>query len=307
MNAGLLYTVKAEIAVSAPIAAGLGEGNIKQGGSMAETVASPIPWHPAFVQAIKLELEPYRDDLEFIAEYPLTAEPLKIDVVIIKKEPDLVIEKNIARILRSDNIVEFKSPDDYFSVHDLYKVLSYAFLYAALNKVSVEDMTLSIIEARYPRELFKYVEEEWHGRTTETAPGIYQITGSPLAIQVIESKKLPFEENLWLKGLTKDLNPKAAGSILRESRKKGAEIELKAYLYALINANLKTIEEALAMANEGLPFDRLVEEIGLAAKLRAEGEARGKKSAWTEAIELMKQGHTVEELERMAPSAPTGN
>jgi hypothetical protein len=30
---------------------------------MAETAAA-IPWRPAFVQAIKLELEPYRDKLE---------------------------------------------------------------------------------------------------------------------------------------------------------------------------------------------------------------------------------------------------
>jgi hypothetical protein len=92
-----------------------------------------------------------------------------------------------------------------------------------------------------------------------------------LEIQVIESKKLPVEENLWLKGLTKDLNAKAAGSILRESRKKRTETELEAYLYALINTNLKAIEEALTMAKKGLPFDRLVEEMGLAAKLRAEG------------------------------------
>ena len=58
---------------------------------MAETAAS-IPWHPAFVQAIKLELEAYRDVLEFIPEYRLTSEPLEIDVVIVKKAPDLIIE-----------------------------------------------------------------------------------------------------------------------------------------------------------------------------------------------------------------------
>jgi hypothetical protein len=154
---------------------------------MAET-ASSIPWRPAFVQAIKLELEPYWDALEFIAEYPLTAEPLEID------------------------------------------------------------------------------EEDGHSTVIETAPGIHQIAGYPLPIQVIESKKLPFEENLWLKGLAKDLNPAMAGSILEASRKKGKEAEVAAYLYALINANQKTIEEALAMVDEGLPFDRWVEETGLAAK-----------------------------------------
>jgi hypothetical protein len=199
--------------------------------------------------------------------------------------------------------LEYKSPDDYFSVYDFYKVLSYAFLYAALNKVPVEDMTLSIIETRHPWGLFKYLEDAGRGGISETAPGIHQITGYPLAIQVIESKKLSVEVNLWLKGLTKDLNPVIAESILKESRKKGTETELGAYLYALINANLKTIEEVLAMADEGLPFDRLIEEMGLAAKLRAEGEQNG----WKKALEFLKQGHTVEDLERMSPPVPTSN
>jgi hypothetical protein len=46
----------------------------------------------------------------------------------------------------------------------------------------------------------------WGCGVTETTPGIYYITERPLAIQVIESRKLAFGENLWLKGLAKDLN-----------------------------------------------------------------------------------------------------
>ncbi|MDR2305121.1 MAG: hypothetical protein LBE10_11095, partial [Treponema sp.] len=204
---------------------------------------SHIPWHPAFVQAIKLELEQYKDALEFLSEYRLTSEPLEIDVVIIKKAPDLAIEKNIARIFRRVNILEYKSPDDYFSVYDFYKVLSYTFLYAALNKTGMNDLTITIIETRYPRELFKYLGEEKNCVVAETSPGIYSISGYPAAIQVIESKKLPLAENLWLKGLATDLNAEAAGSILKESRKRGKGAELAAYLYALLNANTKTIRE----------------------------------------------------------------
>jgi hypothetical protein len=52
-----------------------------------------------------------------------------------------------------------------------------------------------------------------------------------------------------------------------------------------------------------------MEELGLAAKwekrgeARGEirGEARGEKNAWQKAIELLKQGYTVEQLERMSP------
>jgi hypothetical protein len=35
-------------------------------------------------------------------------------------------------------------------------VRSYAYLYAALNKTDLKDMTVSIIETRHPRELFSY-------------------------------------------------------------------------------------------------------------------------------------------------------
>jgi hypothetical protein len=57
-----------------------------------------IAWHPAFVEAIQAELEGYKDVLEFQAEYPLTTEPLRIDVLIVKKRPDAIIEKSIARM-----------------------------------------------------------------------------------------------------------------------------------------------------------------------------------------------------------------
>jgi hypothetical protein len=59
-----------------------------------------INWHPAFVEAIQMELSDYKDNLEFHSEYQLTSEPLRIDCVVIKKPPDLVIEKNIAAIFR---------------------------------------------------------------------------------------------------------------------------------------------------------------------------------------------------------------
>jgi hypothetical protein len=132
-------------------------------------------------------------------------------MVIIKKNSDVVIEKNIARIFRRINLLESKSPDDYFSVNDFYKALGYAFLYAAQNKVLVGDMTLSLIETRHPQALFKYLEEAHPGGITESSPGICQIAGYPIPIQVIEIQKLPFEENPWLRGLTNDLTPVRPG------------------------------------------------------------------------------------------------
>jgi hypothetical protein len=39
------------------------------------SAASPILWHPAFVEALRLELEQYGDALEFYPEYQLTTGP----------------------------------------------------------------------------------------------------------------------------------------------------------------------------------------------------------------------------------------
>jgi hypothetical protein len=277
-----------------------------------ETSLSPhIPWHPAFVQALKLELEQYKDALEFTSEYQLTSEPLEIDVVIVKKAPEVIIEKNIARIFRRVNILEYKSPEDYFSVYDFYKVLSYAFLYAALNKTGMEELTITVIETRHPRELFSYLKKDENCRVKEDSPGIYVISGYPVPIQVIESKKLPLRENLWLKGLSNDLNVAAAGTILEESRKKAEETEVGAYLYALLQANAETMEEVYRMANRKLTLDEVLEKVGLTAEWEKRGELKGEargvaigeKNGWGKAIELLKQGYTLEQLEQMSPGS----
>jgi len=86
-----------------------------------------------------MELDEYSQDLEFISEFPLNTQPLKIDVVIIKKSRDIAIEKNIASIFRKENIIEYKSPDDYVSVDDFYKVYGYACLYSSRGHIAHPD------------------------------------------------------------------------------------------------------------------------------------------------------------------------
>jgi hypothetical protein len=70
-----------------------------------------IKWHTAFVEALQLELEQYQDILEFKPEYQLNDEPLIMDVLVVKKVKDVVIAKNIGAIFKSDNVVEYKSPE----------------------------------------------------------------------------------------------------------------------------------------------------------------------------------------------------
>jgi len=132
-----------------------------------------ISWHPAFIQALQLELEAYQDALEFYPEYQLNSGPLRIDCVVIKKTKGIEIKKNIAAIFRTWNLLEYKSPEDYVSVVDFYKVYGYACLYTSLEKIPITDLTITFIESRYPEELLKHLKKERGYTVEENGHGIY--------------------------------------------------------------------------------------------------------------------------------------
>ena len=180
----------------------------------------------------------------------------------------------------------------FFSVSDFYKVLSYTYLYAALNKTDVWDMTVSLIGTRYPRGLFSYFREG-NCVVSRTSSEIYAVSEYPLAVQVIESRKLPLEESLWLNGLSDDLNVETADLILEESRKREHEAELGSYIYALLRANVKTLEKVYRMSNKKVALEEVLEKIGLAAEWEKRGEARGEvKGKQTDTVGIY-QGSTA--------------
>jgi hypothetical protein len=161
----------------------------------------------------------------------------------------------------------------------------------------MRDMTITIVATRHPRELLKFFREDKDCTVTEDFPGIYRI-----GIQIIETKKLTQEDNLWLKGLNKGLNAETAGSIIEASRGK-YEPDIAAYLHAVLLTNAKILEEAVRMGkSEEATLDEVLERMGLTAKWEDRGRAIGEKTAWEEFVSLMKQGYTVEQLERMIPS-----
>jgi hypothetical protein len=256
------------------------------------------PWHPAFLQAIQQELFDYRDSLEFKYEYQLTTDPLRIDLVIIKKPKDLTIDKNIARIFRADNLLEYKNPDDYLSVNDYLKVYAYANLYAAITPgVDFADLTLTFIENRHPRKLLRYLTEIRGYRVEETSPGIYLVSGDYLPIQIIESGKLLERENMWLKSLTKDLQAGSLDSILDEVQKRGDKAQLGAYLYVLLRANPKSFLEVRNMARRELPtLEEALREAGLLSDMI---EYCTKKGLETAARNALAQGASLDFVQKI--------
>jgi len=205
--------------------------------------ATQIPWHPAFVEALQLELEDYKDVLEFHSELQLTTEPLRIDCVVIKKTKEVKIEKNIGRIFRTWNLIEYKSPDDYVSVDDFYKVYGYACIYTSLNQIPITDVTITFVESHYPRELIKHLINTRKYTVVKTSPGVYTVSGDILPIQIIDNRQLAPEENVWLKNLSNKLNYSDVEQVTIKIAQKGKSTQIKAYAYAVANANLKALME----------------------------------------------------------------
>ena len=128
-----------------------------------ETKNTLLQWHPAFYAGMQIELAEEAHKLQFENEHQLSKKPLGIDVLIIKKKNKDKIEKNIGRIFRKHNIIEYKSPEDYLSIDDFYKVFGYACLYKSdtdnVNSIRVEEITVSYVCESSPRKVLKHLEE----------------------------------------------------------------------------------------------------------------------------------------------------
>jgi hypothetical protein len=255
-----------------------------------------ISWHPAFVEALQMELYHYRDVLEFHSEVSLTSEPLEIDCVVIKKAKDVVIKKNIAAIFKEWNLLEYKNPSDYVSVADFYKVYAYACLYISFKKIPVTEMTISFVGSRYPKKLLGHLQKDRGYTVAETYPGIYTVSGDIMPMQVIDSRQLPETENLWLKSLSDTLSYSEVDKISAEIARQGKDTQIGAYLHAIAQANPKSIKEAIKMANT-LTIEQVFEDVGWIAKWEARGRAEGMEKGREEiARNLLKIGMPITDI-----------
>jgi len=251
-----------------------------------------LSWHPAFFEAIQMELAEYSNELEFIPEYQLSTEPLRIDVLIIKKSKDISITKNIASIFRNINILEYKSPDDYISINDFYLVQAYAYLFLVLNKADIYDLSLTFMGSRYPRELLTHLQKVRNYSVEEKWPGIYIVKGDILPIQLIDNRKLSIEENIWLKGLDNRLGPTEFLRVMNETGRYDNTSRIGAFLDVISRANAESLREAYKMSNSGLTLEEVLEEVGFYARMEAKVKEKG---AMTIAQNMIKSGFSVEQ------------
>ena len=207
-----------------------------------------IYWHGAFYEALQLELHQYKEWLTFDDEYRLSEEALRMDVLVVKKNKEVQIEKNIGRIFKRHNIFEYKSETDNFSLWDYNKVLGYAFMYSSFEKVPMSDITISIALTIFPRELIRILENERGFSVQKLDNGIHYIDGDVVPIQILESKNLPAEENLFLRNLRSNLSGEDMLKTLQLYKERKPLSEKDVFLDRLLKANPGAFEEAMDMS-----------------------------------------------------------
>lgn len=263
-----------------------------------------IQWHPAFDAALQIELGDEAKYLEFESEHMLTKKPMQIDV-LVKNDKHVKIQKNIGRIFRQYNIIEYKSPKDDLNIDDFYKTYAYACIYKsdteAVDRIQATELTISFVCYHYPRTTLNKLERDRCIAVEVVDDGIYYLLGDAIPIQLIVVPALSKENNYWLNNLRNDL--KSGGEIRRfiELYEKNKNSKLyQALADTIMRANWKEVKEERKMceALKELFADDLRES---ELKGRNAGKIEGKIEL---VIKKYGKGCTVEETAEMLEESP---
>ena len=213
-----------------------------------------LQWHPAFYAAAQIEFGDELDKLHFENEHQLSKKPLLIDALIIKLRRGDRIHKNIGKIFREHNIIEYKSPEDYLSINDYYKVLGYACFYQSdtekVCQIQPEEITITFVCTHIPKKLMNYLSGQNGFFINYAEEGIYYINGGIFPMQIIIIDRLSPENNIWMSRLRKDLTiANDIDRLAREYRQKRNSPLYSAVMDVIMRANHDVIEEAKNMCD----------------------------------------------------------
>lgn len=190
-------------------------------------------------------------ELEITPEYLLSKEPIRMDLLVVKKsDAEQVIKNEIGQGMRRYNIWEYKGPDDSLHIDALYKTIGYACLYKGygkhVNEISAKDIAVSIFVESHPAKLFCQLEEDGK-KIVKKFPGIYCIEENLLfPMQIVVLSELSREEHSSLRILSKHVNIKDVEQFMKVTKgmkKPGDRDNINAVLHACEMANMDIFRE----------------------------------------------------------------
>lgn len=151
------------------------------------TPENPRYWHLLFNYALEQILPAKIARIE--SEVALTTLPMRVDFIAILQAEDTSGFHPITQNFRSYNLIEFKSPQDYLTIDDFYKVMIYIRLYQHTRNTGdywLESSSVTFVCSGKPVSLFQNLEKLKFTIFRDTpVKGIYQITGEICPIQVV--------------------------------------------------------------------------------------------------------------------------
>ena len=113
---------------------------------------------------------------------------MQIDV-LVKNEKHVKLRKNIGRIFRQYNIIEYKSPEDDLDIDDFYKTYAYACLYKSdtetVDMIPADELTITFVCYHYPRNMLRKLEQDRKMAVQQQDSGIYYLIGDAIPIQLV--------------------------------------------------------------------------------------------------------------------------
>jgi hypothetical protein len=269
-----------------------------------------VPYHNAAYSAFMclLNKEIKAGDITLKDEHKLSKRPLEIDIIVLKKNKDFVIDTSWGRIFREHNIVEYKSPVD--SLPDLFvfeKICAYAGIYASQNSITRKNMSLSLVCYKRPTDFFDALKKEFSYKISQEAAGIYYIyhesiaIEASLAIQVIVSNELQ-DSDLVLKALKANVDEatmRQAWDIYKSDKENREALAYWIHVMALINKDVlsKIMEKEDGMSDgmDGLEY--------VMNHLDQKGLLNSFKKNWTQQgmqqiLDFLSGGHSLEEAKK---------
>ena len=252
-----------------------------------------LQWHPAFGAALRITLRDEMDHLEMREEYLLGRKPLQMDILLIKNPKNIPVRKSIGQIFREHNIIEYKSPDDYLSINDFYKVYGYACLYQSdtdrVMQVDPGELTITFACSHFPREMLRHLQKSRGITAEDKGNGIFHLKGDAISMQLLLIPKLSEGENYWLNHLRTDL--KAGPEIHKllanyEKHKDSRDYAAVMDLITRANWEEMEVEHNMCDALRELLSEELQEAL---SQGESKGLAEGRSKGRSEGILLTKQ------------------
>ncbi len=247
-----------------------------------------LQWHPAFSAVLHIEFEDELEHLYFHDEFPLSRQPMRMDILIIKKNPDIQLRKNIGQIFRTYNIIEYKPPGVSLSLNHFYKAYGYACFFQSDTEkeceIEPDEITITYVCYHYPRKLLKCLTLSMNISVRKKEAGIYYLEGTFFKMQLLVTSRLSSEQNYWLSHLRNNLKPKGTVRDLLEHY----EIKRNSpYYQAVVTLILRANEHLLKEERNMLP---VLEEIFAdeLKRLEERGVIAGEKKGLDQGIELAK-------------------